>query len=373
MPDVCFDDDRLAWLTLASFPGFGNKTLRRLRERYGLRASALRISLSDLEAWGHGSGVQERFAEYRRIFNSHSAVERLERNGIRFVLMDDAEYPPLLRQISDPPVALFVRGTFPDPIMPTLAIVGTRSCTSYGRRVTRELAQDLAMSGLTIVSGLALGIDAIAHDAALDAGGGCIAVLGSGPDDASLYPRSNLRLAHRIITTGGAVVSEFSPGTESFKHHFPLRNRIIAGLSRTVLVTEAALGSGSLITAHLATSYNRDVYAVPGSILCPQSSGTNHLISQGAMLATEARDILAEFHSPVSSHIPSQRISELEENERRIMEALDEPCHVNDLARMLRCGIRDLQRRLTVLEIKGFIETQSGQIIARSRHVFSGK
>jgi len=369
MTDGISDGDRAAWLTLASFPGFGSRTLAKLRKRYGLRAAAMKIPLTDLEPMGHRADVIAHFAEFRRHFDVKRARKRMNSEKMRFVLIDDGEYPPLLRQIADPPVALFVRGTFPDPGQIALAIVGTRAFTSYGKRVTREFAHDLAAAGLTIVSGLALGIDAVAHEATLDANGACIAVLGSGSDDATLYPRSNLQLAHRILRAGGAVISEFPPGTESLKHHFPLRNRIIAGLARATLVTEAAMGSGSLITAHLAASYNRDVFAIPGPVTSVQSAGTNHLISQGAMLCASPQDILTSFNTGYVPTIPSCRLDALDEEDRVLLAALDEPQRINDLARTLKRDIRGLQQRITSLELHGFVETQSGQFIARSRLV----
>ncbi len=234
-----------------------------------------------------------------------------------------------------------------------------------------NLHVDLLQSGITIVSGLALGIDTVAHLAALDMGGACIAVLGSGADDAALYPRANVNLAHRIIETGGAVISELPPGSDSFRHHFPLRNRIIAGLSHVTLVTEAALESGSLITANLALSYNRDVCAVPGPITSLQSAGTNRLIAQGASLCSTPQDILNLLHAPELQAVPKLRLNDLPSEDRALIDALDEPQRINDLSRVLGLDVQTLQQRITALEIKGFLIIQGGQMVARSRLIAS--
>lgn len=371
MPDFDFDENRSAWLLLASFSGFGSRTLFKLKQRYRDGVEALQVPFPELEAMGHGVDVIERFVEFRRDFDAEQTVQRLEKDGLRFLLIDEEDYPPLLRHISDPPQALFVRGAFPDPDVTAVSIVGTRSCTGYGRKVTDEFARGLSAAGLTIVSGLALGIDTVAHTAALEMGGACIAVLGSGADDGALYPRSNVRLAHSIIENGGAVISEFPPGTDSFKHHFPLRNRIIAGLSRATLVTEAALKSGSLITAHLALSYNRDVFAIPGPITSIQSEGANRLIAQGAMLCSTPQDVLDALHTPGLECVPSLRLTDLPTEDRKLIDALDEPQRINDLSRVLKTNILELQQRITALEIKGYVEMQSGQLIARTRLISS--
>lgn len=207
-----------------------------------------------------------------------------------------AAYPPLLRQIPDAPQRLYVRGRI-EALQATLplAVVGTRAMTNYGERVTRLLAPPLAAAGATIVSGLALGIDAAAHEAALAARGTTVAVLGGGVDDASIGPRANFGLARRILQDGGALVSEYPPGTSGQKHHFPARNRIIAGLSKGLLVIEAAAKSGALLTAQLGLDYNRDVFAVPGPITQTASAGANRLLQQGATPVTGPQDILDRY------------------------------------------------------------------------------
>lgn len=200
-------------------------------------------------------------------------------------------YPPLLQHIYDPPIALYVRGTLAIP-KAAVAIVGSRAATPYGRTATLALVKPLASQGVTIVSGLAYGIDAEAHRAALAVRGQTIAVLGSGVDESSLYPRAHRMLAREIVTAGGAVVSEFPPGTRARPEYFPQRNRVIAGIARVVVVVEAAAASGALITARCALGENRDVMAVPGPITSPSSEGTNHLLREGAAPACSADDVL---------------------------------------------------------------------------------
>lgn len=219
-------------------------------------------------------------------------------------------YPTLLGQIACPPKQLYVAGQLPD--LPAIAIVGTRKVSDYGKQVTYRLSYDLAKAGFVIISGLALGVDTIAHQAALDANGRTIAVLGNGLDE--IYPRTNRSLATQIIKTGGGVISEYDPGTQPFKSNFPARNRIIAGLSLATIVTEAESKSGSLITANFALQQDRTVMAVPGSIFNPRSTGPNNLIKSGALAITSAVDVLAElgFSSPTLAPKPVRADSDEE-------------------------------------------------------------
>jgi DNA processing protein len=283
-----WDSSRLGWLVLTSFPAFGSRTYAKLHKlTNGDGGAALNISHDFIVAMSHTEKIADRFLTYRNQTSATQLAERLDREQIQFVLRGDPEYPPLLEQSADPPQALFLRGETSALSRKSVALVGTRAATSYGRFVTAELGHALARSGFSVVSGLALGIDSAAHEATLDADGTCVAVLGTGVNDRSIYPRTNAKLATRIMENGGAILSEFPPGTEGHKHHFPLRNRIIAALATTVVIIEADEKSGSLITAKLALDENRDVYAVPGPITSPRSRGTNLLISQGAIRAWE--------------------------------------------------------------------------------------
>lgn len=232
------------------------------------------------------------FLKHRAVWDIMAEAERLEKSGIALVPLEDKRTPAMLREIYDPPIALYVRGDLSNASTPTIACVGSRKATPYGRTVTGILVRPLAAKGLTIISGLAYGIDAEAHRAALAVHGRTIAVLGSGVADSSLYPRAHRGLAAEMIAGGGAIVSEYPPETEARAEFFPQRNRIIAGLSHAVVIVEAADGSGALITARLALAENRDVFAVPGPITSPLSYGTNLLLRDGATPALSADDML---------------------------------------------------------------------------------
>ncbi|OHA47727.1 MAG: DNA protecting protein DprA [Candidatus Terrybacteria bacterium RIFCSPHIGHO2_01_FULL_48_17] len=272
-------------------------------------------------------------------------------------------FPPLLQEIHDPPEELFVWGEIPD--MPMLAVVGTRKVSPYGKQVTPRLVQDLARAGLCIVSGLAYGIDALAHQAALDAGAKTVAVLGSGLDRASLYPREHWRLAERIVKNGGAVVSEYPEGAEPKPYHFPARNRIVAGMSRGVLVIEAPEKSGALITADLALRENRDVFCVPGSIASQNSVGPNRLIQLGAKLVMRAEDVLEEWEMETAISNQASGIS-LSEEQQKIIEALkDAPRHVDAIVKETKLDITTCNVGLVELELQGLIKNLGGGMYAR--------
>jgi len=230
-----------------------------------------------------------------------------------------SQYPKLLREIHKPPRFIYCQGELQD--IPLVAIVGSRRPTTYGRHITTKLASELAYAGVGIVSGLALGIDAVAHKAALDAGGFTVAVLGSGLNH--VYPATNRNLARQIIASGGAIASEYPESMPPLRHHFPARNRIIAGLSQAVLVTEAAASSGSLITANFALEENRSVLAVPGPITSSLSAGTNELIRAGAVPVTQMSDILAALNlTQASSHQPTVAVPSSKE-EAAILNLID--------------------------------------------------
>lgn len=244
---------------------------------------------------------------------------------------------------------------------PTIAIVGSRKFTSYGEQVALRLAYDLTQAGFIVISGLAFGIDRKAHEGALDAQGTTLAVLGGGINDKSISPRSNFTLAKQILSKG-ALISEHPPQTDILPAFFALRNRIIAGMCQGTLVIEAAEGSGSLITAHLALDYNRDVFAVPGSIFSPTSTGTHDLLKKGAKLVTHARDIIEEL-TPESSILetPSTKREtekiDLPPKEEQVYKILThEPTHLNIIARHTGLSISDIQATLTLLEIKGLVK-----------------
>lgn len=268
------------------------------------------------------------------------------------IRLGDANYPPRLIQLPDPPRELYVRGEFKNIDLPWVAVIGARKPTAYGLAVTKKLVGQIAPH-CVVVSGLAYGIDAAAHQAAIEAGGLTVAVLGSGVDDESVYPSKHKELANRIVATGGAVISEYPDGTYPAKHHFPMRNRIIAGLADKVVVVEAGEISGTIITARLALDYNRDVMAVPGPINSPNSVGTNQLIASGAGVVTRAEDIVQIQSSQVEF--------DLTDSEQMIYKALVSGCqHLDEIVLATNLPSATVGGLLTMLELKGVIMALPG-------------
>ncbi|MBI2625750.1 DNA-protecting protein DprA [Candidatus Parcubacteria bacterium] len=268
----------------------------------------------------------------------------------------DQTYPPLLAEIAQPPQTLYVRGSLEALAAPCLAVVGTRTPSAYGKQITPMLVSGLTRAGITIVSGLAIGIDTLAHEAALESGGKTVAVLGSGVDEISVYPPENRTLARRIVEAGGAVISEFPEGTEPKPFHFPQRNRIIAGLSRGVLVIEAREKSGALITANFALEENRDVFAVPGPITIPTSAGPNRLIAAGAQAILSADDILDAWHLaelPLPAH--------MNRPDAPLLAYFPvTPIHVDELVRSSGLSAAEVNVELAKLELAGYIRNLGG-------------
>lgn len=290
-------EELTAWLRLASAPNIGPTRIRRLLERFGLPGNVLRAKPSALTPYVGAVGAEYLLApptvacqrELERV------VAWIEDPSHHFVVLGDPAYPPALLESPDPPPVLYICGRLellhPGPLgQPTVAVVGSRHATHMGKMHARRFARALGEAGVPVVSGLALGVDAVAHESAIDTVGGTIAVVGTGAD--RHYPRSNVELAERIAIDG-AIVSEWPLGTPPRPAHFPRRNRVIAALSTGVLVVEATPHSGSLITAQLAVDYGRDVYAIPGSVEAPYKRGCNRLIRDGAMLVETPVDLLA--------------------------------------------------------------------------------
>ncbi len=280
-------------------------------------------------------------------------------NDITTISINDAAYPPALKEIHNAPRTLYVRGTLPARDALALAVVGTRTPSAYGKQITPGIVRELVRHGATIVSGLALGIDGIAHEATLASGGVTVAVLGSGIDDASIYPPSHKTLARRILESGGALISEYAPGTTPERFHFPERNRIIAGLSRGVLIIEAKEKSGALITATLALKENRDVFAVPGPITSEHSRGPNRLLREGAKAVLDAYDILEEYGIYTAADTTNEQA--LSENERAILKLLaDGPRFADELSAATGRAPAELTTTLVALELAGRIINLGG-------------
>ena len=363
-------DHLIPWLTLKAVPGIGNLLFKRLLDRFG---TPDRVLAAPLPALTGVEGVTEPLA--RRISRPPGEgvfreLDRLAGSGFRMAVLTDGEYPPLLREIPDPPPFLYVSGRL-IPESAHLAVVGSRHPTAYGEATAHGLGADLAEMGFVVVSGMALGIDAAAHRGALSAGGATTAVLGSGL--ARIYPPENRRLFHRIAETG-AVISELALDAEPDRHHFPARNRIISGMALGTVVVEATRKSGSLITARLAAEQNREVFAVPGSVRSFKSAGTHQLIREGAGLIADARDIVAAL--PVWATTgrrdgPVQKDAvavppDLTPDEQRVLAALDPyGTHIDELARKIGQDAGPLGATLLALELRGLVRQEAGARFVR--------
>lgn len=269
------------------------------------------------------------------------------------------EYPSLLREIENRPKTLYCRGNIKLLSSFSIAVIGTRKSTHYGREVTEKIISDLVNYNITIVSGLALGIDSMAHQSALDNNLSTIAVLGSGVDDDSIYPSTNFQLAQNILKAEGLIVSEYSPGTPGLKHHFPERNRIVSGLSRGVLVIESPLKSGALITTRFAAEQNRDVFSVPGNIFSPNSKGPHMLIQKGAKPVFSGEDILGNYYGNFDINSENnKKISTTDPIEKKIIDILDEKGekNIDELVSLTNLEISKIITAISMLDISGKIK-----------------
>jgi DNA processing protein len=345
-------DERIYWVLLTSVSQIGPARLARLLERFGDAETAWRASPLDLAGAGLDRRAIESLLTLRQKADPTRAWRKIEASGATVLTLDDPAYPDRLREIADAPPVLYVNGTLTEADDWAIAIVGTRRATPYGLQVTERLAGDVAAAGVTIVSGLALGVDTYAHRAALARGGRTIAVLGSGID--RIYPGENRGLAQRIAAQG-AVISEFPLGAMPDAVNFPRRNRIVSGLARATLVVEADHKSGAMITANVAAEQGRDVFAVPGSILSPLSAGPNQLIKEGARVVTEAADILDELHlTAVVEQRSAREVLPGDPTEATLLGLIShEPLHVDDLTRASRLPSSVVTATLTLLELKG--------------------
>lgn len=350
------------WFALKSIPQVGNVTFRRLVEHFGAPSKVLAASHGELAAVeGLRTGIAGAIKSHNYHQEAESAVAALERSGSRIITIVDEEYPLLLKEIPDPPPYFYLKGKLPAPAL-AIAVVGSRRATDYGLSTTKRLSQELAEQGITIVSGLASGVDAAAHRAALQVSGATIGILGCGID--VVYPKENRDL-YAAMTEQGAIISEFPPGAEPEAPNFPRRNRIISGLSRGVLVVEAAEKSGSLITARFALEQGREVFAVPGNINFRASRGTNTLIKQGAKLVETVADIIGEL-PPEAERIPlwaqKQRFNLTGEEESLCSLLSDSPLHIDEL--IVRSGLtaQSVSAMLLRLELQGAVVQLSGKV-----------
>jgi len=345
-------DELKYWVAFSGIAGIGRVRISQLREYFGTLQAAWKAPQCKLKQAGLDSrSIAALIAERPRI-SPDAEMEKLARYGVQVLVHEDRLYPSRLKEIYDYPPVLYVKGILPAEDEPGLAIVGTRRPTIYGRQVTEEIVADLARSGITIVSGLARGIDSVAHRAALEAGGKTIAVFACGLD--IVYPSENTKMAQAIMERG-ALVSEHPLGVKPKPESFPLRNRIMSGLSLGVLVVEAGERSGALITAHQAVEQNREVFAIPGSILSPASQGTNRLIQEGAKLVRNYADILQELNLTIVAHQAEiEEFSPADEVESAVLTQLSsEPNHIDEICRRSGLAMPAVSSTLAMLELKG--------------------
>ena len=371
------------WIALNMTPGVGPRAAARLLERFGSAEGVFGALRSELERLRLRPEAVESIALRDRFAEAARELERVrEIEGADVLVLDDGAYPSLLREIPDPPVTLYVRGRWAECLdAPCVGIVGSRRCSAYGQNVALSLARELASRGVTVVSGLARGIDAAAHRGALEAVGRTVAVLGTGLDE--VYPRDHRKLASEILERGGALVTQFPLGTPPVAENFPYRNRIISGLSLGVVVVEASENSGSLITARLALEQGREVFAVPGSITSRYSFGTNFLIKgAGAKLVQAWQDIVSEFPPEIAASIlppePGKKKgagrstdlklpSDLSDAERAVLKLItsDEPTHIDSLSEATGHAVSELSGVLLALEMRDLVRQLPGRCFVR--------
>ncbi|MFH2056008.1 MAG: DNA-processing protein DprA [bacterium] len=366
MPMRQHNDPRFYWFALQTVPGIGARRYQILIGKFGAPDIALAASVAELRRLPDiGEKLIDALKTQVDWDTAERQLEQLEKSNGRLLTLIDPEYPAQLRAIYDPPPLLFVRGSFQPEDQQAVAIVGSRTCTSYGRQIAERLAIGLVERGMTIVSGLARGIDSLAQGGAIKAGGRTIGVLGCGLD--VVYPPENERL-YDAVAESGALVSEFFFGVKPDKHNFPSRNRIISGLSLGVIVIEAGKSSGALLTAKHALEQNREVFAVPGNISSAASVGTNDLLKQGAIPVTNTADVLLALGfdphgKPQTRKAPPP---DLPETESLIWKELsDQPTQVDKLAASLNLPVADVLTKLLTLEMSGLVRQLPGKLFVR--------
>lgn len=362
------ENDNEELLRLSAVPGIGPNKMRALVGHFRSVRKVFKASANELSKV---AGIDRKIADNIRTFDgkqfSSEQVKRLAGTGSRLVTFWDEDYPWRLKEIYDPPVFLFVRGDFGPEDKYSIGIVGTRVPSNYGKRIAEKLTVELSRKGLTIVSGLAYGVDTIAHRHALQNGTRTIAVLGSGVDN--IYPSEN-RLLAKEIESQGAVISEFPLGTGPDRTNFPRRNRIVCGLSLGIVVIEAGTKSGALITASMALDQNREVFAVPGNIDSTKSFGTNELIKQGAKVVTSVEDILDELQPQLAPMLtkdtPPREPTSLTDAEKKLFGILtNEPTHVDEIASSTGQSTQQVLSTLLSLELKDLVKQHAGKLFVK--------
>lgn len=354
------------WIGFNRVRGIGPARLRALLDFFGTIEEAWGASAGALQEVGLDRRSLGNLLQARAELDLAAELAKVQKAGVQVFTWDDVRYPPYLKTINDPPPVLYVKGELRPADEWAIAMVGTRNLSMYGREAARAVAAGLARAGVTIISGLARGIDTEAHRAALGAGGRTIAVLGSGVD--VIYPSDNLKLAGEIAAHG-ALVSDYPLGTQPDASNFPPRNRIISGLSQGVIVVEAGVQSGALITAAFAADQGRDVFAVPGSIFQRGSIGTNRLIRDGATPVLSANDVLEALNmTAVAQHVEAQMLLPTDTTEARLFDLLSqEPMHVDEVSRTSAMPIAQVSSTLALMELKGLVRQVGGMNYVRAR------
>lgn len=361
-------DDKKYWIGFNLVRGIGAVRFQQILSFFGDLSLAWHAPAEAFREAGLPERALTNFLRLREETDLDSLVESIQQQGVQVLTSVDEDYPKLLKQIEQAPPVLYVRGALLPADDFAVAMVGTRRISAYGQQITRDTSLYLAGHGLTVVSGLARGVDALAHQSALQAGGRTIAVLGSGVD--VIYPPEHRQLADAIIENG-AIISDYPLGTQPEGVNFPPRNRIISGLSLATVVVEAGERSGALITAEFAVEQGRDVFAVPGNILSPASKGTNRLIQKGAYALVSPQDVLDLLElSHVEEYKAARQALPADTTEAKILQTMDyEPVHVDEICNEVGLAVEKVTAALTMMELKGLVQHVGGMRYAAIREI----
>lgn len=350
---------------LNKISGLGPQKFKLLLNFFGEPEKIWTAGLDDLIQAGIGEKLAEKVSAEKRALDPDAEWAKLEKENIQMLTWESPNYPRLLKESANPPYIIYAKGdlsVLDETTGPMVSVVGSRKYTAYGAQAAQTLARDLAKAGITVVSGMALGIDTFAHRGALEANGKTIAVLGGSLDDENIYPRNNFNLSRDILESG-LLLSDYPLGISTGKFIFPARNRIIAGLSLGTVVVEAGESSGALLTATMALEDNREVFAVPGPIFSPQSIGTNDLIKKGAKAVTGVKDILEELNLGSAEEIasPTPKIPSTKEEEILLKVLGSEPVHIDNISKISKLGTAAAASTLALMEMKGWAKNIGGQ------------
>jgi len=348
------------WVAFSQIPQIGAMRFKLLLAYFESMKEAWNGSSSQYKNAGIDKKTVDQVIKGKQNIDPDFELDKIQKQNVQVITIKDKNYPTSLAQIYNPPALFYYKGNLNILDRPCLSVVGTRKITNYGKRVTADIVAELTKNGLTIVSGLAFGIDALAHQTTIESNGKTAAVLGSGLDN--IYPISNTKLALKILETDGCIISEYPIGMAALKHHFPVRNRIISGLSLGTLVTEAGLSSGALITTKYALDQNRQIFAVPGSIYNESAAGPNKLIKFGAVPVTSADDILEALNiEKLHQHEKVRKIIPDSPQEKLICDTLSsEPITIDKIVKMTSMEIQKVNSTLTMMEMKGIVKNLGG-------------